>query len=235
MAFTATGLAAYLKKKFDTKFIDNSMTAVSDAMLKSVGKKTDGSGTTFSWLVDADDSYNASPDFTTAQNAATNNTNTVGLQFTSSWNDMSAVAQVTSSVIGKTRNDDGAWMKAVDVAMKKTLSGIAHYNQLILLGYGWGEVSQIASISGSTFVPKIPSDITKYVLGMPLVFSTSLAGAVLDSATVLYVTGVSYTPGSELVTVSASLASVSASNNDWAFIAGLGRTAPRRRRSSRWA
>lgn len=220
MAFTATGLAAYLKKKFDTKFIDNSMTAVSDAMLKSVGKKTDGSGTTFSWLVDADDSYNASPDFTTAQNAATNNTNTVGLQFTSSWNDMSAVAQVTSSVIGKTRNDDGAWMKAVDVAMKKTLSGIAHYNQLILLGYGWGEVSQIASISGSTFVPKIPSDITKYVLGMPLVFSTSLAGAVLDSATVLYVTGVSYTPGSELVTVSASLASVSASNNDWAFIAG---------------
>ena len=48
MALTATGLAAYLKKKFDTKFIDNSMTAVSDAMLKSVGKKTDGSGTTFS-------------------------------------------------------------------------------------------------------------------------------------------------------------------------------------------
>jgi hypothetical protein len=220
VAFTASGLAAYLKKKFDQKLVDNSMTSVSDAMLKSVGKKTDGSGTTFSWLVDADDSYNASPDFTTAQNAATNNTNTVGLQFTSSWNDMSAVAQVTSSVIGKTRNDDGAWMKAVDVAMKKTLAGIAHYNQLILLGYGWGEVSQISSISGATFVPKVPSDITKYVLGMPLVFSASLAGNTLDSATVLYVTGVSYTPGSELVTLNANLSTVSANANDWAFIAG---------------
>lgn len=220
MAFNATALNAYTKHTYDPKFIDNSMTRVMDKMLGDVKKDTSGSGRDYSWLADADDSFNGSADFPTAQNAAANNNNTVGAQFLSNWNDYSAVAQLTSSVIGKTRNDDGAWQKALDTAMQKTLKGIAHANMLFLLGKGWGEVSQIASVSGASFTPSIPSDITKYVIGMPLVFSSSLNAAVLRSATVLYVTGVNYTQGQELVTCSANLSTVSAVANDWAFIAG---------------
>jgi len=220
MAFTATALNAYTKHTYDPKFIDNSMTSVSDAMLKAVSKKTDGSGRDFSWLADADDSFNASPDFSVAQAAANNNNNTVGAQFTSKWNALSADAVLTSEVIGLTRNDDGAWQKALKTAMTKTMRGIAHANMLFLVGKGWGEVSGISSVTGSTFVPTIPSDITKYVLGMPLVFAQTLNTTALRSVTVLYVTGVSYTPGSELVTLSAALSSVGAVNGDTAFLAG---------------
>lgn len=220
MAFSATALNAYTQHTYDQKFIDNSMTSLVDAMLKAVKKDTSGSGRDYSWLADADDSFNASPDFPTAQAAAQNNSNTVGAQFTSKWNALSADAILTSEVIGLTRNDDGAWQKAVDTAMRKTQKGIAHANMLFLLGKGWGEISQISSVSGSTFVPTVPSDITKYVVGMPIVFSSSLNAAVLRSTTVLYVSKVSYTPGSELVTMSGTLASVSAVNSDWAFLAG---------------
>lgn len=220
MAFNAAALNAYTKRTYDQKFIDNSLTSVSDAMLKAVGKRTDGSGNQFAWLADADDAFNGSADFPTAQTAAANASSQVGAQFLSNWNDYSAVAQITSSIIGKTRNEDGAWMKAVDVAMRKTMRSIAHANQIFLLGKGWGEVSTIASVSGSTFVPGIPSDITKYVIGMPIQFAQTLNTTVLRSATVLYVTGVSYTQGSELVTLSGTLASVSAVNGDTAFIAG---------------
>jgi hypothetical protein len=220
MAFNATALNNYTKHTYKQDFIDNSLTSVMDAMLKSVKKDTSGSGRDYSWLADADDAFNASPDFTTAQTAATNNNNTVGAQFLSKWNSLSAVAQIPSDIIGITRNEDGAWQKAVDTAQKKTMRGIAHANQLFLLGKGWGEVSQITSVSASQFSPLIASDITKYVIGMPLVFSSSLNAAVLRSATVLYVTGVNYTQGQELVTVSGTMASVGGVNNDWAFIAG---------------
>src|SRR6478609_4432960 len=181
MAFTATALNNYTKHTYKQDYIDNSITSVMDAMLKAVKKDTSGSGRDYAWLADADDSFNASADFPTAQNAAAAQSNAVGAQFTSNWNDLSAVAQITSSVIGKTRNDDGAWQKAVDVAMRKTLRGIAHANQLFLLGKGWGEVSTIASVSASQFTPGIPSDITKYVVGMPLVFAQTLNTTVLRS------------------------------------------------------
>lgn len=220
MAFNATALNNYTKHTYDAKYIDNSIISMSDPMLNAVSKKTDGSGRDFAWLADADDAFNASPDFPTAQNAANNNTQSVGLQFVANWNDLSSVAVLTASIIGKTRNDDGAWQKAFDVAQRKTLRGISHANMLFLLGKGWGEVSQITSVSGATFAPLIPSDITKYVRGMPLVFSQSLHSNGLRSATVLYVTGVNYTQGSELVTCSANLSTVSAANNDWCFIAG---------------
>lgn len=220
MAFSDTALAAYTKRKYSTDFIENSMTSVSDSTLKSVTKKTDGSGEQFSWMMDMDDSFVAAGDFATAQAAATANANTVGKKFLSDWNVLSGVAQVPSTIINKTRDRDGAWQGAVDTAMGKAINSFAHANAVLLQGYGWGEISQISSVSGSTFVPTEPSDITKYVVGMPLHFSATLHGGVLRSATVLYVTAVSYVEGSELVTTNATLASVSAANSDYAFIAG---------------
>lgn len=219
-AFNATALNAYVKRTYDPKYIDSSMTSRIDKTLKDIGRDTDGGGENFTWLADADDSFSGSADFTIVQAAAAANDNTVGSKFLSDWNNYSAVAQITADIIGKTRNNDGAWQQAVDVAMKKTINGIAHGNAVLWQGKGWGEVSTIASVSGSTFVPGIRSDITKYVKGMPLHFSLTLHADTLRSTTVVYVTKVSYTPGAELVTLSAALASVSAVNGDTAFIAG---------------
>jgi hypothetical protein len=218
MAFTGTALNAYTKRTYDPKFIENSMTSLEEKILRVIKKETDGSGEQYSYLADADDSFNGSADFPTAQNAAANNANTVGSKFLLDWNDYSAVAQITSSIIGKTRNNDGAWQKAVDVAMRKTMKSIAHANAVFLQGYGWGEIGKIQSVSGSTFVPNPVSDIFKYVKGMPLHFSASLHANALRTATVIYVTGVNYTSGSELVTCSAAVAP--GANGDYAFIAG---------------
>jgi hypothetical protein len=219
MAFNATTLNAYLKRVYDPKFIDNSMTGVTERLLKVIKKETDGSGDNYSWLVDADDDFNGSAVFSTAQTAETNSTNAQGGRFQSNWMPWYAVAQVSSEIIGQTRNNDGAWQKAVDRAMTKRMRGIAHANAIFMQGYGWGEVSQITSSSGATFVPKIRSDITKYVRGMQLVFSTSLNGAVLRSTTALTVQKVNYTQGSELVTLSGNLSGPGAADNDWAFLA----------------
>jgi hypothetical protein len=220
MAFNATALNAYVKRTYDPKYIDNSMTSVQDKILSVIKKATDGSGENYSFLVDADDSFNGSASFAIAQAAASANDNTVGIKLLSDWNDYSAVAQITESIIGKTRNNDGAWQKAVDVAMKKTLAGIAHANAVLLQSYGWGDIGAITGVSGATFRPSIRSNITKYVKGMPLHFSASIHSNGLRSSTVLYVTGVNYTPGAELVTCNANLATVSAVDNDWSFIAG---------------
>jgi hypothetical protein len=220
MAFNGTALNAYVKRTYDPKFIENSMTSVEEKILRVIKKETDGSGTPYQWLVDADDAFNGSADFPTAQTASTSNNDTVGSQFSTDWFDYSAVATLTSSIIGKTRNNDGAWQKAVDNAMFKRMRAIAHANAIFLQGAGWGEISQISGVSGSTFTPLVRSDIFKYVKGMPLHFSSTKNTAVLRSTTVVYVTGVVYTAGSEAVTLSATLASVSAANNDWAFIAG---------------
>lgn len=220
MAFNATALNAYIKRTYDPKFIDNSISQMSDQVLASITKKTDGDGgEDFTWMADVDDVDGGSPDFTVAQGSATNNASTAGSKFRSDWFPYSEVAQLTSDIIGRTRNKDGAWQQAVDTAMRKKMRAIAHNNAVVLQGYGWGEISKIASLSGATFVPSPASDITKYVRGMPLHFSSSLNAAGLRSATIVYVTKVSYTVGSELVTCSANPPGATA-NGDWAFRAG---------------
>ncbi len=218
--FDKAALDAYVKRRYDPKQTENMLSALREPCYASLGSKTDGSGDDFSWLADDDDSYNGSPDFAEAQTGATNNVNTVGSKYRADWMPWSAVAQLTTEIIGKTRNNDGAWMQAYDVAFLKTSKGMEHVNALMFQGQGWGEIGQITTVVGATFKPLIPSDIRKYIKGMPIVFSSTLNTAVLRSATRLWVTAVNYTPGSELVTLSGNLATPGGVANDWAFIAG---------------
>lgn len=220
MAFDKTALDAYVKRTYDPKFTENMLSGLREPCYGSLGGKTDGSGDDFSWLSDDDDAYNGSPDFSEAQTGASSNTQTVGSKYRSDWCDFSAVAQLTANVIGKTRNNDGAWQGAYDTAFKKTMAGIEHINAVFFQGQGWGDIGQITNVTASQFKPKIASDIRKYIKGMPLVFSSALDTAVLRSATRLWVTAVNYTPGSELVTMSGTMATPGAVNDDWAFIAG---------------
>lgn len=221
MAFSTAALTAYVKRKYDPKFIENSMTSVEDSILRAIKKETDGSGENFSWLVDADDAFNGGLLLATAQAASAANDIVVGSKFLSNWNDSAAVAQISSSIIGKTKNNDGAWMKAVDVAMRKTMKAYAHMNALFIQSYGFGDIGQITSPSGATFVPLVRSDITKYVKGMPIIGAPDLHTSAVRSTTPLYVTAVNYTQGSELVTLSGNLATPGIVANDWVFIGDL--------------
>lgn len=217
---TRTSGDAYVRRTYDPKFVDNSISQLSDQMLSTVKKEGDGDGgEDFTWMADVDDLDGGSPDFATAQAAAANNNPAIGSKFRSDWFPYSDVVQITSDMIGRTRNKDGAWQKMIDAGMRKKMRAIAHNNGVVLQGKGWGEVSTIASITANTFVPGNRSDITKYIKGMPLVFSSTLNTAVLRSTTVVYVTKVSYTVGSELVTVSPNLPG-GVANADWAFRAG---------------
>jgi len=212
---------AYVRRTYDPKFIDNSISKMSDQLLATIKKETDGDGgEDFTWMADVDDLDGGSPDFTEAQLSASANNPTIGSKFRSDWFAYSDTVQITSDMIGRTRNKDGAWQKMVDAGMRKKMRAIAHNNAVVLQSKGWGEISQITNVSGSTFKPLVASDITKYIKGMPIVFAATLNGGVLRSATRLYVTKVSYTVGSELVTMSGALAGPGAVNNDWAFRAG---------------
>lgn len=221
---TETAFAAYVKRKFDAKYINNMYTAKQSKMWKTVKKSTDGGGDNLTFLEDADDLFGASPDFTISQNQAANQNPTQGSQYLFPWTPLYEVARLDTPTINKTRNNDSAWQSAITVAMKKKLAAIAHYNAVILQGQGWGEICQITNPSGSTFQCLTSSDITKIVQGMPIVFSADLNVSGLRSATVRTVLSVDY--AQNLVTLDGTLAGVSAVANDFAFIAGARSNTP---------
>lgn len=215
---TETAFAAYVKRKFDPKYINNMYTAKQSKMWKSAKKSTDGGGDFLTYLEDADDLFGASPDFTVSQNQAANQSPTQGSQFQFAWTPLYEVARLDTPTINKTRNTDSAWQSAITVAMKKKLAAVAHYNAVIFQGQGWGEICQITNPVGSTFQCLVASDITKIVQGMPVVFSADLNVSALRSATIRTVLAVDYS--ANLVTLDGTLAGVSAVANDFAFIAG---------------
>lgn len=221
---TETSFSAYVKRKFDPKYINNMYTAKQSKMWKTVKKTTDGGGDNLTFLEDADDLFGASPDFTVSQNQAANQNPSQGSQYLFPWTPLYEVARLDTPTINKTRNTDSAWQSAITVAMKKKLAAIAHYNAVMLQGQGWGEISQITNPVGSTFQCLIPSDITKYVQGMPITFSADLNVAALRSATIRTVTGVDYSLN--VVTLDGTLAGVSAVANDFAFVAGARSNTP---------
>lgn len=216
---TATSFAAYIKRVFPKGFVDSSFTALVDAMWKDLPKDTSAGGDFCVYLEDADDSFSASGDLTTAQatNAAT--TDNMGSQFQFPWVPVSDEAQLTTEVITKTQTNDSAWQSATKTVLKKKINGINHLLAVALLGQGWGEIGTIASVSGATFKMTVPSKVVKIVNKMPLVFAQDLNVSALRSATPIYVTAVDY--DNNLVTCSANLAVPGGANGDYVFIAGL--------------
>ena len=117
---TRTAGDAYVRRTYDPKFIDNSISQMSDQLLATIKKEGDGDGgEDFTWMADVDDLDGGSPDFPTAQASAANNNPTIGSKFRSDWFPYSDVVQITSDMIGRTRNRDGAWQKMVDTGMRK--------------------------------------------------------------------------------------------------------------------
>lgn len=216
--FSETTAAAFLKRKYSPQYIVNTVTSRASRVFKMCKKDPAGGGAFYDFLAVAEDVGGNSPDFATAQSGATDATTTVGSQFLVPWCEDNTVQRIKAKAIAQSKNNDGAWTQLLKYAMDSCMRLAAFSLSLSLATQGWGEVCQITASAGSTFKCLRPEHIHRLYKGMKLQFSQLLNTTVLRSATILTITAID--PNANLVTLSGTLASVSAVDNDFAFIAG---------------
>jgi hypothetical protein len=216
--FNPTVADAFLKRLYRPGFIVNTVASKSSRLYRLSKKNTNGSGSVYEMLVVADELAGASSDFSEAQTGATDTSNTVGSRFSIDWFEDNAVQRISGKAIAQSRNNDGAWTKLVRFAMDSCLRIAAFRNSIALATQGWGELCQLASVSGFTFKPKRSEHIHRLYKGMRIVFSSALNTATLRSATAIKITGID--PSSLLVTCDTALATPGGVNDDWAFTIG---------------
>lgn len=129
-----------------------------------------------------------------------------------------SVARIPGELIRRSEGNGNAIVEASTYEIKRAMRTMARSHNQKLWRTGYGELGAIASVSGSTFGMANPDEIVGIQIGMRLHFSDSIKADALRSATALTVTGVD--EDSNLVTCSATMASVSAVNGDFAFRAG---------------
>jgi hypothetical protein len=216
--YTSTTADAFLKRIFTPDFIVNTVASKASRLYKLIKKDTSGAGDFLAMLVVVDESAGASSDFTEAQTGALDTTTTFGSKFIIPWFEDNAVQRINGKALRQSRNNDGAWTKLVRFAMDSCLRIAAFRNSIALATQGWGELATVSATSGSTFKPLRPEHIARFYKGMRLVFSTTLNTAVLRSATALTITGID--PNTTIITLSATMASVGATDNDIVFVSG---------------
>lgn len=215
---TPTTAAAFLQRYYSPKFIENSVAQKASRLFSQIKKNPNGGGDSYNFLSVLSDIATGSADFTTAQAMAADSTNTVGSKFNLDWMESNEPCRIKSKVIAQTKHSIAAWAPVLKFANESALRIAAHRFSVALYTRGWGELSQITSVTGSTFIPKVNSQIHRYFIGQQLVFSSAIATATLRSATALTITGIDYS--TKIITCSATMASVSAVDDDWAFTKG---------------
>lgn len=216
--FTPTVADAFLKRVYRPGFITNTVASKASKLYQLCKKNTGGSGSFYEMLVVADESAGASSDFSEAQTGATDTSITVGDRFIIDWFEDDVVQRISGKAIAQSRNNDGAWMKLVRFAMDSCLRIAAFRHSIALATQGWGELAQLDGVSGFTFKPLRPEHIHRFYRGMRIVFSESLHGHVLRSATAIKITGID--PGSLTITCDTALATPGGVDDDWVFTIG---------------
>jgi hypothetical protein len=131
------------------------------------------------------------------------------------------VARISGSVIRRSEGKGSAIVEAAKYAIDSATRSLSRSIEHKLFRDGSGAIGKIASVSGSTFKMANADDITFIQVGMRLHFAddaTSTLANDLRSDTALTVTAVD--EDANLVTCSATMASVSAVNDDYVFRAG---------------
>lgn len=219
-SFTSTTGAAFLQHFYTPTYTANSAASKASKALQFVKKETNGGGDYYTFLAILDEVAGQSTDYATAASGADGtNTTTIGGQFQVPWCETNTVWRVSGKMIAQTKNNNAAWVSALKFAMDSALRVSAHRRSIDLYSQGWGEVAQINAVSGSTFTCSDASQIYRFYPGQKLVFSADLNQSALRSATALIVTGVDPT-NTVGVTLSGTLASVSAVAGDMVFLAG---------------
>ena len=216
--FNPTTGAAFLQHFYSPGFVQNSVTAKASKIRAMCKKMPNGGGDFYTYLTSVDDVATGSADFATAQAMAANSTSTIGSQFLLGWMESDEPVRVAGKIMAQTRNNNAAWTQALKYAMDSGLRIAAHRLSVAFYTRGFGELAQLASVSGATFKCLEPSHIFRFFKGQQLVYSSSLDAAVLRSATAQTITAIDY--ANNLITMSGNLSVPGGANNDWAFTAG---------------
>ena len=215
--FNSTTASAFLQRKYSKGFIANSIAAKASKLLAMIPKNTENEGSDYNYLVSVDESgvgYGA--DFGTAQNMAATSTSAAGVQFRADYIEDTQVWRVSSKLLAQTRTNANAWTNALKLAVDRSLRVAAYRKSIALFTQGWGELGQLAGVSGSTFKFADPAHIYRILPGAPLVFAQTLNTSVLRSGTAIVATSVDYS--SNVVTTSAPLSTPGGVNGDFVFI-----------------
>lgn len=132
-----------------------------------------------------------------------------------------SLARIPGALIRRSEGNANAIAEVSAYEIKRAMRTLARSHNHKMWRTGYGELGTIASVSGSTFGMTNADDIAFIQVGMRLHFaapSTGPGASALRSATALTVTAVD--EDSNLVTCSATMASVSAANLDYVFRAG---------------
>lgn len=215
---TSTTAAAFMQRYYSPKYIENSVAQKASRLFSQIKKNPNGGGDTYNFLCVLSDIATGSADFTTAQSMAADSTNTVGSKFNLEWAESNEPVRIKGKVIAQTKHSIASWAPVLQFANNSALRIAAHRFSVALYTRGWGELSQVTSKTGSTFIPKVNSQIHRYFIGQQIVFSSSLHLATLRSATALTITGIDYS--TNIITCSGTMASVGAEDDDWVFTKG---------------
>jgi hypothetical protein len=181
--------------------------------------KSDGGGKKCEFTQVLKDIFTVSPDFTVAQGLAANSTVEPGLAFAMPWQEINAPIRVSAKAKALSRTDQTSYLRAVAFASASAMRMTHHWLSVLAVSSGWGELAStgISGVSASQFTVS-QGAINHFVEGMPLVFADSLHSDALRSATAINVATVDY--GTDLVTTSATMASVGGIDGDWVFLKG---------------
>lgn len=219
-ALNATTVQGILKTYFANKTVQNSIAAKKGAVWKSMPSKTDGGGKKCEFTQVLKDVFTVSPDFTVAQGLAANSTVEPGLAFAMPWQEINAPIRVSAKAKALSRTDQTSYLRAVAFASASAMRMAHHWLSILAVSSGWGELAATGiTYGGSGAVFTVSNGaINHFVEGMPMVFADSLHGDALRSATAVNVSAVDY--GTDSVTASAALTTVSAQTGDWVFLKG---------------
>jgi hypothetical protein len=218
--FNSTTVQSILKRYFKVPAVQNQLAAKQTAIWKFMKKTTDGEGDYCTFTQILSDPFTVNVDFSKAQTLAQNSTVTPGLKYNMPWQELNTPIRVSAKANQLTRTNKGAWFQAIGLAAASAMRMSYHVLSIQALTSGFGELANYGigySGSGANFTVSRGA-INRFVEGMPLVFADSIHGDALRSATAVKAASVDY--GSNTVTASAALTTVSAVDGDFVFLDG---------------
>jgi hypothetical protein len=216
---TTTQAAAFLKRMYSPKFVLNTIAKQESRGFNLAEHRTDGGGDSYNFPNMYGENPSGSALFSDAQERA-QATGAVAAQFRTLWMPEYSLFTVSGALIAQSRNNAGAWMTHLKLQTDSALRMAMHRKSVAFYTSGWGELGRMsnAAAGNTTLTLSNKSHVYRFMVGMKLVFSSTLNTAALRAGTAIVV-GVDYNAGS--LTLDANTNAISGlAQNDWIFTSG---------------
>lgn len=213
---------AFLKRFYTPDYMINTISQKSSRLFNLIKHSTNGAGENYNFLSVVGDNPSGSATMSASQTTGQNSMQQ-GVQFRVPWFNDYETPTVAGDLIAKTRNNVGGWLPALRSEMDSSLRYAGHRKSVALFTSGWGELGQIATttnLATTTLILADPSTVYRFVRGMQLVFSQSLNGHVLRTATTLTVVSVNYNTGTMVLSATPNSLAAGIATSDIIFTAG---------------